>query len=88
MRPTFRVVSNKVKTILSQYSPVYPLPPSIPLFIALLSLSPPLPALLLPLWRSALNIKTLHGWVSQQITAANKWENDLALLVPPFILWL
>lgn len=27
-----------------------------------------------PFWRPALNIKTLHGWVSQQITTANKWE--------------
>lgn len=72
MRPTFRVVSNKVKTILSQYSPVYPLPPSIPLFIALLSLSPPLPALLLPLWRSALNIKTcMDGWVNKLLQPIN-----------------
>lgn len=36
-----------------------------------------------PLWRPALNIKTLHGWVSQQITTANKWENDLPLYMPP-----
>lgn len=35
------------------------------------------------LWRPALYIKTLHGWVSQQITTTNKWENDLLFYMPP-----
>lgn len=42
-----------------------------------------------PFWRPALNIKTLHGWVSQQITTANKWKKkkkkrkDLPRYMPP-----